>query len=119
MRPNWPASAASCSVCRPVSRDSSSAGRLRLSVKIAAGLFAVAMLLSAAFLARVVTIDIWIPVTGRTPEQEAAEFSNRRIREPLFFAAFGFWLATGAATAISVIRWFRGAQTALPEAVGE
>jgi hypothetical protein len=92
-------------------RSAASEGRVR---KVAAGLLALAVLLSAAFLAHGVGTGIAVPYPDPTPEQAAFERYHQRISLPLCLAAVVAWLAAGAALAACAVRWLLAGGRAAP-----
>jgi|GEM_PF-6166388 hypothetical protein len=73
--------------------------------KVAAGLFVVAVLLSAAFLTHGVATGVGVPYPDPTPEQAAYERYHRGISQPLFLAAGVAWLVAVVAAAVSAGLW--------------
>jgi hypothetical protein len=77
-------------------------------MKIAAGLLALALLLSVAFLAHGIGTGIAVPYPEPTPEQAALEKYHHRISDRLVLSAMVAWLAASVAVVVWVTRWLLG-----------
>ena len=68
-------------------------------------LMAVAVLLSAAFMAHIAATGIGVPYPDPTPTQAAYERYHLAISQPIFFAAGAAWLAVAVAAFVCVASW--------------
>lgn len=82
--------------------------------KVVVGLLALAITLSAIFMAHAVATGILIPYPDPTPQLAAYERFHRQISNPLLLTAVVAWLVAGVAVAVCAGRWWLRGSRAEP-----
>lgn len=84
--------------------------------KVVVGILALAITLSAIFMAHAVATGIGVPYPDPTPELAAYERFHLGISKPLFLIAGAAWLVVGVAATVCVGRWLLRRGRAEPDA---